>query len=121
MGCDVVGAIPHFERTTEEGWDSVRLAFDLAEQFGRKIDMHCDETDDPNSRNLEVLCTETLKRSMQGQVVASHCTAMHSIPIRMPPVIQLVTEAEVIVVTNPLDNIVLQGQYDGIQGDEDIE
>ena len=113
MGCDVVGAIPHFERTTEEGWDSVRLAFDLAERFGRKIDMHCDETDDP-TRNLEVLCTETLKRSMQGQVVASHCTAMHSYPNPYSAkVIQLVTEAEVIVVTNPLDNIVLQGRYDG--------
>ena len=114
LGCDVVGAIPHFERTTEEGWDSVRLAFDLAEKYGRKIDMHCDETDDPNSRNLEVLCAETIKRSMQGQVVASHCTAMHSYPNPYAAkVIQLVVDSEVIIVTNPLDNIVLQGRYDG--------
>jgi len=114
MGCDAVGAIPHFERTTEEGWASVRLAFDLAEKHGCKLDFHCDETDDPGSRNLEVVCAETLKRGLQGQVVAGHCTAMHSYPNPYAAkVIDLVAEAQVLVVTNPLDNVVLQGRYDG--------
>ena len=62
MGCDAVGGIPHFERTTEEGWRSVRLAFDLAEKHGAMLDFHCDETDDPGSRNLEVVCAEALDR-----------------------------------------------------------
>ena len=114
MGCDAVGAIPHFERTTEEGWESVRLAFDLAEKYDVLVDFHCDETDDPGSRNLEVVCTETLKRGFQGRVVAGHCTAMHSYPNPYAAkVIQLVAESEVQVVANPLDNVVLQGRYDG--------
>jgi len=114
LGCDAVGAIPHFERTTEEGWQSVRMAFDLAEKYDCLLDFHCDETDDPGSRNLEVVCAETIRRGLQGRVVAGHCTAMHSYPDPYAAkVIELVAEANVQVITNPLDNVVLQGRYDG--------
>lgn len=114
LGCDAVGAIPHFERTTEEGWDSVRLAFDLAERHGRMLDFHCDETDDPSSRNLEVVCAETIDRGLAGRVIAGHCTAMHSYTNPYAAkVIELVATAGVQVVCNPLDNVVLQGRYDG--------
>ncbi|MEQ1571321.1 MAG: amidohydrolase family protein, partial [Myxococcota bacterium] len=114
LGCDVVGAIPHFERTTEEGWASVRAAFALAEAHGCQVDLHCDETDDPGSRNLEVACAETIDRGWAGRVVASHCTALHSYPNPYAAkVCELVATAGVQVVTNPLDNVVLQGRYDG--------
>lgn len=114
IGCDAVGAIPHFERTTEEGWRSLRLAFDLAERFDRQVDVHCDETDDPGSRNLEVMAAETMDRGFSGRVVAGHCTALHSYPDPYAAkVVELVATAGVQVVTNPLDNVVLQGRYDG--------
>ncbi len=114
MGCDAVGAIPHFERTTEEGWESVRLAFQLAEKHDRQVDLHCDETDDPASRNLEVVCAETLDRGWAGRVVAGHCTSLHSQPDPYAAkVCELVAEAGVQVICNPLDNVVLQGRYDG--------
>lgn len=112
-GCDAVGAIPHFERTAEEGWRTVRMAFDLAERHGRAVDLHCDETDDPGSRNLEVVCAEAIDRGFGGRVVAGHCTALHSYPNpHAAKVVALVAEAGVQVVTNPLDNSVLQGRYD---------
>jgi cytosine deaminase len=114
MGCDAVGAIPHFERTTEEGWQSVRLAFELAERHDKLVDLHCDETDDPGSRNLEVVCAETLDRGFGGRVVAGHCTALHSYPNPYAAkVIELAATSGVQVVCNPLDNVVLQGRYDG--------
>lgn len=114
MGCDAVGAIPHFERTTEEGWASVRLAYDLAERLGRRLDFHCDETDDPASRNLEVVCAEAIDRGFAGRVVAGHCTALHGYPNpHAAKVCELVATAGVQVVCNPLDNVVLQGRYDG--------
>jgi cytosine deaminase len=114
MGCDAVGAIPHFERTTEEGWRSVHLAFELAEKHGKMLDFHCDETDDPASRNLEVVCAETLDRGLAGKVVAGHCTAMHGYPNpHAAKVCELVASSGVQVVCNPLDNVVLQGRYDG--------
>jgi cytosine deaminase len=113
-GCDAVGAIPHFERTTEDGWESVRLAFQLAEKHGCQVDLHCDETDDPMSRNLEVVCQEALDRGWSDRVIAGHCTAMHSYPdAYAAKVIELVVASGVQVVANPLDNIVLQGRYDG--------
>jgi len=112
-GCDVVGAIPHFERTTEEGWESVRLAFATAEARGLRVDLHCDETDDPGSRNLEVVCAEAMDRGYAGRVVAGHCTALHSYPNPYAAkVVELVASAGVQVVANPLDNVVLQGRYD---------
>lgn len=112
-GCDAVGAIPHFERTTEEGHRSVRLAFDLAERHGLPVDLHCDETDDPWSRNLEVACAEAIDRGWQGRVVAGHCTALHGMPgPYVAKVCELVAEAGVQVVVNPLDNTVLQGRWD---------
>lgn len=112
-GCDAVGCIPHFERTTEEGWESVRLAFELAERHDAFVDLHCDETDDPGSRNLEVACAETLDRGWAGRVVAGHCTALHSYPNpHAAKVIGLVAESGVQVICNPLDNVVLQGRYD---------
>ncbi len=114
LGVDAVGAIPHFERTTEEGWQSVRLAFDLAERHDIRLDFHCDETDDPSSRNLEVVCAEAIDRGFAGRVVAGHCTAMHSYANPYAAkVCELVASAGIQVVANPLDNIVLQGRYDG--------
>lgn len=113
LGVDAVGAIPHFERTTEEGWESVRLAFDLAEKHDLLVDFHCDETDDPHSRNLEVVCANAIDRGFQGRVVAGHCTALHSYNHPYAEkVMELVASAGVQVVANPLDNTVLQGRYD---------
>ncbi|MSQ01432.1 MAG: cytosine deaminase [Myxococcales bacterium] len=112
-GCDAVGAIPHFERTTEEGWESVRLAFRLARELALQVDLHCDETDDPGSRNLEVVCAETLAGGVP-HVVAGHCTALHSYPDPYAArVCELVATSGVQVICNPLDNVVLQGRYDG--------
>jgi cytosine deaminase len=113
LGCDAVGAIPHFERTAVEGAESIKMAFELACRLGLRLDFHCDETDDPGSRNLEVVCAETLDRGMSGRVVAGHCTALHSYPNPYAAkVIELTAWAGVQVVANPLDNVVLQGRYD---------
>ncbi len=113
LGCDCVGAIPHFERTTEEGWESVRMAFDLAEKHDAKLDFHCDESDDPISRNLEVVAACAIDRGFAGRVVTGHCTALHSYNHPYAEkVMELVATAGVQVVANPLDNTVLQGRYD---------
>ena len=55
LGADVVGGIPHFENTREQGVSSIKFLMDLAERTGCLVDVHCDETDDPHSRFLELL------------------------------------------------------------------
>ena len=62
MGADVVGGIPHYENTRDKGVSSVMFLMDLAQRYGRLVDVHCDEIDDPQSRFLEVLAEEARVR-----------------------------------------------------------
>ncbi|MCF5569810.1 amidohydrolase family protein, partial [Pseudomonas sp. PA-3-11C] len=78
LGADVIGGIPHFEYTRDQGVSSVKFLMDLAERTGCLVDVHCDETDDPHSRFLEVLAEEARSRDMGARVTASHTTAMGS-------------------------------------------
>ncbi|MET0543173.1 MAG: cytosine deaminase, partial [Variovorax sp.] len=77
-GVDVVGGIPHFERTMADGAASVKLLCEIAAERGLLTDMHCDESDDPLSRHIETLACETQRLGLAGRVNGSHCTSMHS-------------------------------------------
>jgi len=113
LGVDVVGAIPHYELTREDGVESVRLAFALADEHGLRVDIHCDETDDEHSRFVEVMAAETIRRGLSGRVTASHTTAMHSYNAAYAyRLINNIARAGLHMVTNPLDNAVLQGRFD---------
>jgi cytosine deaminase len=113
LGADVIGGIPHYELTREDGVESVKFALALADEHGLAVDIHCDETDDDHSRFVEVMAAETIKRGMSGRVTASHTTAMHSYNGAYAyRVISNVARAGLHMVTNPLDNSVLQGRFD---------
>ncbi len=114
MGADVVGGIPHYEWTREYGERDVKFALRLAADTGRLVDLHCDETDDDQSRFLELVAAETIRLGLQGRVTASHTTAMHSYNNAYAyRLIRWMRSAGVHIVTNPLDNSVLQGRFDG--------
>jgi cytosine deaminase len=113
MGIDIVGGIPHFERTMEEGRASVEALCRIAADRGLPVDMHCDETDDPMSRHIETLATQTVRFGLQGRVAGSHLTSMHSMDnYYVSKLIPLMAEAEINVIPNPLINIMLQGRHD---------
>jgi len=113
MGVDVVGGIPHFERTMADGAESVRLLCGIAAERGLLVDMHCDESDDPLSRHVETLAYEAQRLGMQGRVTGSHLTSMHSMDnYYVSKLIPLMAEADLGVISNPLINIVLQGRHD---------
>ena len=113
QGADVVGGIPHYELTREDGVDSVKFIFALADEAGLRIDIHCDETDDDHARFVEVMVAETIKRGMAGRVTASHTTAMHSYNNAYAArLITNIARAGLHMITNPLDNSVLQGRFD---------
>ena len=113
MGVDVVGGIPHFERTMDDGSESIKILCELAEKRGLLVDMHCDESDDPNSRHIETLTYHTNRLKMHGRVAGSHLTSMHSMDnYYFSKLIGLMIEAEMNVIPNPLINITIQGKHD---------
>ncbi|TNC07288.1 amidohydrolase family protein [Methylobacterium terricola] len=112
-GVEVVGGIPHFERTMEDGAESLRRLCRIAAERGLRVDIHCDETDDPLSRHVETLTAETVRHGLQGRVAGSHLTSMHSMDnYYVSKLLALMAEARLQVVANPLINIVLQGRHD---------
>ena len=112
-GVDVVGGIPHFERTMERGAQSVRMLCELAAERGLRVDMHCDESDDPMSRHIETLAYHTHRLGLHGRVTGSHLTSMHSMDnYYVSKLLPLMCEAQVHAIANPLINITLQGRQD---------
>src|SRR5690348_10483189 len=113
LGVEVVGGIPHFERTMADGAASVRRLCEIAAERGLQVDLHCDESDDPHSRHIETLAAETHRLSLQGRVAGSHLTSMHSMDnYYVSKLLPLIAEAGVHACPNPLINIMLQGRHD---------
>lgn len=112
-GVDVVGGIPHFERTMADGTRSVTELCEIAAERGLMIDLHCDESDDPHSRHIEQLAYEAQRLGLQGRANGSHLTSMHSMDnYYVSKLLPLIAEAGVSAVPNPLINIMLQGRHD---------
>jgi cytosine deaminase len=112
-GVDVVGGIPHFERTMADGARSVKTLCEIAADRGLLVDMHCDETDDPFSRHIETLAYETQRLGLEGRVSGSHLTSMHSMDnYYVSKLLPLMKEARINAIANPLINIVIQGRHD---------
>jgi len=113
LGADCVGGIPHYEPTAELGHREVHRVFELAKAYGRRVDVHCDETDDPNSRFLEVMADNTVQHGLAGRVTASHCTAMGSYePYYSSKLRGFLRRAGINVVVNPYANSLIQGRLD---------
>ena len=113
LGVDCVGGIPHYEPTAELGLREVHRVFELAKANNRRIDIHCDETDDPSSRYLEVMADNTVKSGLAGRVTASHCTAMGSYePYYSSKLRGFLRRAGINIVVNPYANSLIQGRLD---------
>jgi cytosine deaminase len=113
LGVDVVGGIPHFERTMADGAASVRSLCEIAARRGLMIDLHCDESDDPMSRHVETLAHETQRLGLGGRATGSHLTSMHSMDnYYVSKLLPLIAESGMCAIANPLINLTLQGRHD---------
>jgi len=113
MGADVVGGIPHYELTREDGVQSIQRIFALAEQYDKLIDIHCDEIDDDQSRFLEVMVAQAIRTGMGDRVTASHTTAFGSYNnAYATKLLGFLRRTKINFVANPLINITLQGRTD---------
>lgn len=112
-GADTVGGMPHAEANPQDAQRHIDICFDLAQAHDADIDMHVDESDDPNSRTLEMVAQTTIREGYQGRVTAGHCCALAAYPDEYARrVIDLVAQAGIHVVTNPMVNMYLQGRHD---------
>jgi cytosine deaminase len=112
-GVEIVGGIPHFERTMEEGAESLRDLARMAADRGLMWDVHCDETDDPLSRHVETMAREVTRHGLGRRAAGSHLTSMHSMDnYYVSKLIPLIAESGMTAIPNPLINITLQGRHD---------
>lgn len=113
MGADCVGAIPHYELAREFGEKSIHKAVELAVKYNKLIDAHCDETDDDQSRFLELLAALSYMEGIGHLTTASHTcsfgSANNSYAFKL---IKLLKKAELNFVSCPTENIYLQGRQD---------
>ena len=110
---DAVGGMPFNEAYPAASREHIRIAFDIAQEHDADVDMHIDETDDPNARTLEMLCEATSANGWQGRVTAGHTCALAGYPDDYAAdVIEMVAEAGINVITNPATNLMLQGRDD---------
>ncbi|MBQ5333823.1 MAG: amidohydrolase family protein, partial [Oscillospiraceae bacterium] len=113
MGADCVGAIPHFEYTSELGTKSVKKAVELAVKYDKLVDIHCDETDDDMSRFAEVLAYEAMDKGIGEKTAASHTCAMGSYNNAYAfKLFKLLKKSGINFISCPTENIHLQGRYD---------
>lgn len=112
-GADLIGGIPDIERTQELKQRHIEKIFELAAEFDVDIDMHIDESDNPDSTSLESLADMTISAGWLYRVTAAHCCALSAYrPEYANQVIAKVHESKINIVTNPTTNLVLQGRDD---------
>lgn len=112
-GADAIGGMPQLERTERERHAHIDMCLELASEYEVPVDMHIDETDDPNAQSLEYLAARTLTMDLDQPVAASHACALSAYDsAHAARVIDLVAKANIDVITNPATNLIHQGGYD---------
>ncbi|MBT3929455.1 MAG: amidohydrolase family protein [Rhodospirillaceae bacterium] len=112
-GADQIGGMPFNEAGPDESRAHIEIAFDIAREHDCAVDMHIDETDDPNARTLEMLCEATIAHGWQGRVIAGHTCALAAYPDDYAErVMDMVAAAGIHMITNPATNLMLQGRED---------
>ena len=113
LGADVVGGMPWFELSDEDGRMHIDICFEIAKRYDKPMHMLCDDTDDPTSRTLEYLALRTLQEGYGGRVASSHNGALSAYDhYHAARVIDLCRQAGVAIVSNPQISLVIDGRLD---------
>jgi cytosine/creatinine deaminase len=111
-GADLVGGCPHLEAYTGAGdiESATDVFLQIATDHGRGVDLHTDETLDPNANGLDVLADRVLQGFDLG-ATASHCVSLGQQPLDVQQATaERVAEAGINVVVLPHTNLFLQGR-----------
>ncbi|SHG37195.1 cytosine deaminase [Kaistia soli DSM 19436] len=90
-----------------------RLFFEASER-GLDIDLHVDETADPNARSLRAIAEAALRIGFEGQVTVGHCCSLaRQEESEADRTMDLVSEAGLAIVSLPMCNMYLQDRFPG--------
>ncbi|CAN7350072.1 amidohydrolase family protein [Paenibacillus sp. LjRoot56] len=110
MGVDGIGGAPHLSLTPKEDIDFI---FKMAEKYDVPIDLHCDETDNPQMRTVEYVAERTKETGYEGRVTVDHLCALASMTDEdAGGIIDKMAEAKLKAVSLPAVNLYLQGRHD---------
>ena len=118
MGADVVGGCPYQELNWDDARAHIDHVFDLAIKYGRPVDMHADFSDDATDQRFAVagyIARKTIELGYQGRVALGHVTSLASLPPeRLDPLINLLRQADITIVTLPATDVYLGGRNDTV-------
>lgn len=96
---------------------ATRASVELAAELGTQLDLHVDETDDPQVSTLSVLADAVKEGGLEGRAVAAHCCSLGTRPVRLArKEIEALVESGIAVVVLPVSNLALQGRSSGVRG-----
>jgi cytosine/creatinine deaminase len=108
LGADVVGGAPYLDRLPIAYHE---FTLSLAAEFGRPIDLHTDETDDPAVLYLPRFAELVLSTGFPYGATASHCVSLGvQSPEQAAKVAAQVAAARLTVVCNPQTSLFLQAR-----------
>lgn len=108
LGADGLGGCPAL---VEDPQRLIDRTLDLAERHGAFVDLHVDETEDPQMLTLEMLARTVKQRRFALPVAAGHCCSLACVGEETAArVIGAVAEAGIAVLTLPSCNMALQGR-----------
>lgn len=107
LGVDLIGGAPHLAPDPRGELDRT---IDLAEEAGLGVDIHTDETLNPDALGILDLARRTRDWPADRIRSAGHCVSLAMQPAdRLAVILDAVAQAQVSIVTNPLTNLYLQG------------
>lgn len=116
LGADVVGGCPYNELTRADTEQHIGIVFDLAQKYGLPVDLHADFADDTADARFAVagyVARKTIEMGYHGRVSLGHVTSLGALTAEeAKPVIDLLHEADVNIVTLPATDVYLGGRGD---------
>jgi len=116
LGADVVGGCPYNEVSWDDTKKHIDTVFAMAIKNDLPVDMHADFSDDASDQRFmsaEYIARKTIETGYQGRVALGHVTSPGSLePEKLKPLIELLKEADITIVTLPATDVYLGGRKD---------
>ena len=107
MGVEVVGGSPKYDPDPGPYLD---MLFKVAKEYNAELDLHVDESNDPNEIWIELFAEKALEHNWINKTNGSHACSLYWVSKTVADrIIQKMVKAQMRVITNPLTNLYIRG------------